>query len=144
MANDVKLLPCPFCGKNLVLVVGGSVFVHPKTEGGEPQCVIASCGIHTSDAERIAAWNRRAIPSTVSGETGRRLTDGDGVRVTDEMVQRAARAAFEVASIIAWDAAVSIASDQPESTYVAIVASFRDTMRAALEAALNPGGRDAR
>jgi hypothetical protein len=66
--SDLK--PCPFCGLNLVeapnLTTRNSrMFVHPRDDA--KMCVLNSVLIQSTNAEKIAAWNRRA-PATQTGE----------------------------------------------------------------------------
>lgn len=69
-----KLKPCPFCGRNHGLLVASiphrldDVFyeqwtVYCDASGGKGGCG-ASCGYHASEAEAIAAWNRRTNDET--------------------------------------------------------------------------------
>lgn len=56
-----ELLPCPFCGATLEK--HGTTFAHPRGS----DCILVTTGVHANDAERIAAWNRRATREA-SGE----------------------------------------------------------------------------
>lgn len=62
MSNDVKLEPCPFCGGEAqpALAQGGGI------EWAQVECVNRDCGAvgptPATEAEAIAAWNRRHQP----------------------------------------------------------------------------------
>lgn len=79
MANaidDVKLLPCPFCGGEAILLKDHKKF------GLYVACTVcAACTITGTQPEAIAAWNRRASPAP-SQHTG----------WSDEAVEAALRA----------------------------------------------------
>jgi hypothetical protein len=79
-----ELKPCPFCGARLVRhdafsMRGNDCFVHPVPDPiPEIGCVAWDFRIYTKDADRIAAWNRRASPSPEgTRERGELVTRGD-------------------------------------------------------------------
>lgn len=76
-----ELLPCPFCGgeANIIeypahshspaLVAAIGIPDHPGSWASE--CQRCGCGlIHATEAEAIAAWNRRTPPASAKNETG--------------------------------------------------------------------------
>ena len=60
MSDDLKPLPCPFCGEQ------EGVYSEAGTEATGPHAAIVRCSgcnavhCHNTEAEAIAAWNRRA------------------------------------------------------------------------------------
>jgi hypothetical protein len=59
------------------------------------------------------------------------------VEVTEEMVERAAKATFEEGSVVSWETAAELAETDPASAYGSVMGSFRRTARTALTAALS-------
>lgn len=56
MTADVELLPCPFCGEEMLREFNGALFVHPDPDSSE--CPIRFQEGYTD--EDATAWNRRA------------------------------------------------------------------------------------
>lgn len=56
MTTDVELLPCPFCGEEMLREFNGALFVHPDPDSSE--CPIRFQEGYTD--EDATAWNRRA------------------------------------------------------------------------------------
>ena len=75
MSDDLKPLPCPFCGEQ------EGVYSEAGTEATGPHAAIVRCSgcnavhCHNTEAEAIAAWNRRAWRSTAAKGAAHRLHD---------------------------------------------------------------------
>ena len=65
MSDDLKPLPCPFCGEQ------EGVYSEAGTEATGPHAAIVRCSgcnavhCHNTEAEAIAAWNRRASDTEI-------------------------------------------------------------------------------
>lgn len=57
MAEEMKLLPCPFCGDEMASVTCGEIY----HKSGDQACPIIGRD-HYIPAEHVEAWNRRASP----------------------------------------------------------------------------------
>jgi len=62
--GETKLLPCPFCGEPLIKTgVQFVMWAHPVRSLDEARCPGVGVHILPTDAEAIAAWNRRVPPA---------------------------------------------------------------------------------
>lgn len=64
MTDELKPLPCPFCGDSAFLYPDGDMEGHSVMCRGvaDPNCASNAFG-YSSEADAIAAWNRRAQPA---------------------------------------------------------------------------------
>ena len=67
MSEELKLLPCPFCGGTNLRVCTGE-YVHCPDCGTDGPFFICMKGDEDHTAEAIAAWNRRTPSDSNGGE----------------------------------------------------------------------------
>jgi hypothetical protein len=98
-----------------------------KTPHGPKRKLLASQHVDLiNEALRAEGWNAALLSSPIPT-----------VEVTEEMVERAAKAAFEEGSVVSWETAAELAETDPASAYGSVMGSFRRTARTALTAALS-------
>ena len=74
MSEQAELLPCPFCGGDELAHGWSSPGMDGSMHTGSVECHSCNAMVYAgTEAEAIAAWNRRATPKSSEGELLRAL-----------------------------------------------------------------------
>jgi Lar family restriction alleviation protein len=130
--SEQALLPCPFCG-------GVEHEIGYDSAGFDVQCHSWTCraktGSHTTEAEAIAAWNRRALATPSTGAVGWTTIP---VEPTEAMLLKMMNALHANVPEVDRPASVSDFSDEQWSR---VQQAYRDLLAAAPPS--SPSERDA-